>query len=369
MHRVVLVQRILPHYRISFAEGLVARLAASSVDLRVVYGQERPGEVPVSEGLSKPWATRIENRYLRIGPATLVWQPCVGLLRDAELVVVEQANSLLLNYLLVSGIRSPARRLAYWGHGRNRQAAGWRSLSEATKSRLATRVDWWFAYTDGCRRDLVERGYPDARITVVNNAVDTQGLATLSGSPTAADAVGNACIYCGGMYPAKRLDFLLEAATRIRDLVPDFELVLIGSGPTAHLAESAAARHPWIRYLGPLTGSSRVEWFRRCRAQLMPGLVGLTIVDSFAAGTPLITTDMTGHSPEIEYLVHGFNGLMSDNSVDAYVDTVVTFLRSSEDQRRLADGCRASARTYTLDNMIERFAGGVLQSLAAGPHS
>jgi L-malate glycosyltransferase len=347
----------------------MARLAASSVDLRVVYGQERPGEVPVSVGIAEPWATRIENRYLRVGPATLVWQPCVGLLRDADLVVVEQANSLLLNYLLVSGIRSPANLLAYWGHGRNRQAAGWRALSEAAKSRIANRVDWWFAYTDGCRRDLVARGYPDARITVVNNAVDTQGLAPLPGSPTAAGVGGNACIYCGGMYPAKRLDFLLAAAVRIRDRVPDFELVLIGSGPTAHLAESAATRHPWIRHLGPLTGSSRAEWFRRCRAQLMPGLVGLTIVDSFAAGTPLITTEMPGHSPEIDYLVHGFNGLMSQNTLDAYVDTVVSFLRSPEDQRRLADGCLISARTYTIDHMIERFASGVLQSLAAGPLS
>jgi glycosyltransferase involved in cell wall biosynthesis len=169
------------------------------------------------------------------------------------------------------------------------------------------------------------------------------------------------------MYPAKRLDFLLEAALRIRDRVPDFELVLIGSGPTAHLAASAAARHPWIRYLGPLTGSRRAEWFRRCRAQLMPGLVGLTIVDSFAAGTPLITTDMRGHSPEIDYLVHGFNGLISGNSIDAYVDTVVSLLNSPEAQRRLAEGCRASARTYTIDNMIERFASGIVQSLTAGP--
>jgi L-malate glycosyltransferase len=366
MKRVVVIQRILPHYRISFVEGLTARLANEAVELHLIYGQERPGEVPVSVPLSAPWATHVRNRYFSIGPASLTWQPCVSLLRGADLLIVEQANSLLLNHALQARLVGRGVPTAYWGHGRNRQAAGWRLAGEKIKMRLSKRVDWWFAYTDGCRLDLLDSGYPAERITVVNNAVDTGGMVPGFDDSSSENLTGNACIYCGGMYPAKRLDFLLEAAVHIRQQLPDFELVLIGSGPTAHLATAAAERYGWIHYLGPLTGVARTEWFRRCRAQLMPGLVGLTIVDSFAAATPLITTDTPTHSPEIDYLVPGFNGLMSTNSIEDYTHTVVAFLRSAEMQRQLVEGCRVSAATYTIENMIERFTAGVLQSLAAG---
>jgi L-malate glycosyltransferase len=38
---------------------------------------------------------------------------------------------------------------------------------------------------------------------------------------------------------------------------------------------------------------------------LMPGLVGLAVLDAFADGIPRVTTVIEYHSPEIEYLVPG----------------------------------------------------------------
>src|SRR5262245_31817951 len=118
MQRVVLIQRVLPHYRISFAERLAARLDREAIDLRIVFGQERAAEVPASVTEVPDRTVRIRNRYIDIGPARLVWQPCVDALHGANMVVIEQSNALLLNYLLQTRLVGRGASLAYWGHGR-----------------------------------------------------------------------------------------------------------------------------------------------------------------------------------------------------------------------------------------------------------
>ena len=99
----------------------------------------------------------------------------------------------------------------------------------------------------------------------------------------------------------------------------------------------------------------------------MPGLVGLGILDAFALETPLVTTQVPLHSPEIDYLKHGVNGFMVDQSdnLQAYADAVVYLLRNETERQRLIQGCQISREIYTLENMVNRFAQGVELALGA----
>src|SRR5258706_15179618 len=85
---VVIVQRVLPHYRAAFFRQLYDRLASRQIDLNLIYGDEFPGTVPTTTPIDVPWARKIENRYLRIHSTELVWQPCWRDLRNADLVIV-----------------------------------------------------------------------------------------------------------------------------------------------------------------------------------------------------------------------------------------------------------------------------------------
>jgi glycosyltransferase involved in cell wall biosynthesis len=98
----------------------------------------------------------------------------------------------------------------------------------------------------------------------------------------------------------------------------------------------------------------------------MPGAVGLAVIDSFASGTPLLTTDIPLHGPEIAYLQNGINGVVAADDVDGFVGEAVRLLTDDVWRRRLAEGCAVSARRYTLDNMIGRFAEGVSGCLDDG---
>jgi glycosyltransferase involved in cell wall biosynthesis len=100
---------------------------------------------------------------------------------------------------------------------------------------------------------------------------------------------------------------------------------------------------------------------------MMPGLVGLVVVDAFAAGLPLVTTRIDTHSPEIEYLEPGVNGLVTEPDAGSLATACVELLQSPPLLERLRAGCSESSRVYTLEAMVERFARGVQDALDQAP--
>lgn len=373
MASVVILQRVLPHYRIPFFVMLHEKLRVHGIELRLLYGQEQPGTVPRTVPLDEPWVESIVNRYLPLTGHGLVWQSCLGRLQGVDLIIVEQANALVLNYLLIAGQVMSGYRLAYWGHGRNFQSRSNMSLSGSLKKWLMTQVDWWFAYTETSAQIVREAGFSPEKITVVQNSIDTKQLrADISGVTDVdltslraslglpKDHVG---LYCGGMYAEKQLDFLLDAAHAIREKISDFTIVLIGNGPEQGKIEKAAREHPWIHYVGQKFGRERAVYFKASQALLIPGAVGLAIVDSFVAETPLFTTNVPSHGPEIAYLRNRENGVMTVSSVNEYADSVADFLESGEVQSRLRKGCAQSAQLYSIGNMVSNFSTGIQSCL------
>ena len=126
-------------------------------------------------------------------------------------------------------------------------------------------------------------------------------------------------------------------------------------------------RHSWIKYIGPKFDQEKVPYFMLSKLFLMPGVVGLAVLDAFALAVPLVTTAVPGHGPEIGYLDDGTNGVVVQQAQSpvAYAEMVTDLLRDEERRQLLVAGCRAAADIYTVENMVERFAIGVSQALAA----
>lgn len=369
-----IIQRILPYYRVRFFCQLQHKLARHGISLKLIYGQEKRGTVPHTLPIDEPWAMRVENKYWSLGKQELVWQPVLKYLSGVDGIIIEQANRLLINHFLV--LRRKFRNLpqiAFWGHGKNLQAKNKYSSSERLKRRLLGQADWWFAYTPLSAKVVASTGFSKDRITNVQNTIDTFEFSETkakigSDIPRLKTILGikskNVCLYCGGIYSEKRIHFLLEACFKIRSLLPDFEMVIVGDGPDQHIIETAAKTRTWLHYVGPKHGVDRVPYFLMSKALLMPGMVGLAVVDSFVAGTPLFTTDIPIHSPEIAYLVNGVNGVITPNSTDAFAHAVVEYLNSEPMQVLMQRGCQGSAKKYSLENMVNNFSGGIRTWLA-----
>lgn len=379
--KVLIVRRYVPHYRVAFYEILRNDLRDRGIDLTVVYSDPEAGTERDGATTELAWGRRADSVVLHVRGKELWWQPVLNLARQADLVVVEQATRLLVNYPLLAWQSVGGPKLAFWGHGRDFQSRNRGSAGERLKRAVSLLPHWWFAYNE-LSADIVQGlGYPPARITSIDNAIDTRALVAARTAITdedrrlVRDELGlsgrHVGIYCGGLYDDKRVPVLLAAARQIREALPDFELVVIGDGSDAGLVRDAAARHPWIHHLGYVFGSERVRYFAVADVFLLPGLVGLAVLDSFALGVPLVTSAAGMHSPEIAYLEDGVNGLLVEDGGDAgvYAKVVVELLLDRQRLAKLREGCLASASRYTIENMAQRFAEGVQQALDASPRA
>lgn len=374
--RVAIAMAWIYQYRAPFYEHLRRELDDRGVELDLYHGEaEGSRSAHTRDFVRIPWAVFARNRILCILGKELWWQPVLRSVRSADLVVVEQASSRLVNYALFLLQAVGRTKLALWGHGVDLRPGRFAWLGEGIKRWLTRRVHWMFVYNEATASIVRGLGLPAERITDVRNAIDTaeleRGLAELSPSDLAGvrDGLGidgdQVVVFCGAMYPDKRLDFVLEACELAREEVQDLHVVLVGDGEERGRVDRAAARHDWVHPVGQRFGLDRVPYFAISKVQLMPGAVGLGVLDSFALRTPMITSRSGAHGPEIAYLRDGVDGLVVDDRGDpaAYASAIVRCLTDDALLEELRRGCRQATRELSIEGMARRFADGIEHAL------
>jgi glycosyltransferase involved in cell wall biosynthesis len=372
---VVCFQQHLTHYREAFFQRSRDRLAECAIRFDLVHGAPDAAAKIRNDRGQLPWAYEVEPVTIKIYGTSGVWVPMAEGIMTPQLVVVTQENRLLANYawLLRGHLGGP--KVAFWGHGRNFQANAPAGLREQWKKLLVGRVDWWFAYTQMTRDILLGDAYPDERITVLDNAIDNDAFQRDLASVTDADLIalrakvsvgekGPVGIFCGSLYPDKRVGLMIKAADRIRAAIPSFSLVVIGDGPSADEVKAAALSRPWLHWVGVQKGREKAAWFKLASVVFNPGSVGLHILDSFCSGVPMVTTSDARHGPEIAYLDNGFNGLLATGGAATYAHAVVSLLSDHAAFEAMRANALASASRYTLDNMVTQFCDGIERCLA-----
>ncbi len=345
---------------------------------RSYYGQPDQWEEKTIKDLILPhqWGKYIKNRYLGKGKRSVCWQPVMRYVRDADLVIVQQGNRELVNYLLM--LRRIFRKrpaFAFWGHGMNFQATNEKGLKERWKRFYSNFADHWFAYNRLSKEIMTSRGFDPERITALENTIDTKTEAeqydAIPGqevdSLRSAIGIGKESltgIYCGSLYPEKRIDFLVRALLEIRSDLTDFHFVIIGDGILRpQVLELTRGHEEWIHYVGPKFGKEKLPYFKMASFQLIPGLVGLNIIDSFTTLTPLITTENRLHSPEISYMINCENGIMTGNTLEEYSEAIVKFANDPQLQEKMKEGCMRARKIYTIENMADNFYLGIRKAM------
>ena len=371
MKKVLIIYKFLPQYRKEFFNLLREELALQNIEIELVYGKIRNTDSLKSDEVDIEWAQFIPNKRVLIGKTELLWQPCLKYLYDKDLVIVEGANRLLLNYYLMIARHFSKFKLAFWGHGRNLQE-DINSIRNRFKYLFLKKCDWWFGYTSGVKKFLIVNGYPEDKITVVQNAIDTTSLrehynqiSKLEINELIDEFGIKGCktgIYCGAMYPDKRLDFILETCKIVKNVIPEFHMIFIGSGIESYKVVQAAENFNWIHYVGSMFDKDRVKYFKISDIQIMPAAVGLGMLDSFAMETPMITTVNSFHGPEIEYLENGINGFITKDNILDYSQTIIDVLQTQK-YIALIEECKLSAGIYNMESMVANFKNGILSCL------
>ena len=371
MRKVLIIYKFLPQYRVDFYQKLRNQLLKNNIELSLIYGKENKVNALKNDEVDIEWGKYVPNKRMHIGNFEILWQPCLRFLNDKDLIITQQENRLLLNYYLILARNFSKYKFAYWGHVRNMQSNP-NSIGNKFKFLFLHKCDWWFGYTKSAGKYLVDNKYPKNKITIVQNAIDTLSLQKYYADISEKEIMelknklgiesNNVGIFCGGMYPKKDFNFILKACFLIKKEIKDFHMLFIGSGIESINIAEASKTNNWIHYMGSKFGRDRVSYFKISTIQLMPRLVGLCILDSFAMETPIITTDHPFHGPEIDYLENGVNGIMTVDNLEIYSTTIIDILLTKK-YLKLIEGGKKAAEYYTVEKMAENFKDGIISCL------
>jgi glycosyltransferase involved in cell wall biosynthesis len=376
LRRVVVVSQRVPQYRVPFFDGLRNLLRDHGIQLEVLEGGSREGELR-GDAAELPWAIPINYRRLAVGQRELITQSVLKRVADADLVIVEQASKLVTNNALLIWRRIGGPKVAFWGHGRNRNDARRSRVGEWWKNKILSQSDWFFGYTSGVVDEVVHMGFPRERVTDVCNAIDTTQLRRLRDSVTAEETAvvrselglgdGPVGLFVGSLVPEKSIAMLAEIGDRVRCEVPGFQLVVAGEGPERPVLESLARSRSWMNLVGAKFGADLAAIASTASVMVIPGWVGLVVIDAAALGLPLVTTDRPEHSVEIDYLTDGVNGLICSNNAMVMGDAIAELLGDPQRLAAMSEAALELAQTATIENMCQRFGAGVLACLNGEP--
>lgn len=250
---------------------------------------------------------------------------------------------------------------AFWedaavDHGTTAEGSLRYRATRALESWAFKRVGHVFTICEGLRRDIVARGIPEQKVTVIPNAVDVQGF-QLSGEP---DSVlkrklgldGTTVLgFVGSFYAYEGLDLLLEAFARLQAQRQDLRVLLVGGGPQEANLKAQAER---LRIADKVVFAGRVPHaevsryydlidllvYPRHSMRLTELVTPLKPLEAMAQGRIFMASDVGGHK---ELIRDGETGrLFAAGKVDSLVTTVGEML----DHREQWPAMRAAGRRF-----------------------
>ncbi|MBO1894943.1 glycosyltransferase family 4 protein [Shewanella sp. BF02_Schw] len=251
------------------------------------------------------------------------------ILKEKPFAVLALPNSSNITELtLAIFCKFTSSKLVYWTHGYDhcqRPKSGIKKYLE--KIRVAV-INWCVSQGDSIitfsnsgKTYLTSKGIDDAKIFVAPNTLNTEKLLASYDTvkPSSIDAfkaqydLCNKTVYLfsGRLRAGKRLEHFIQALS-MSSKKSQSALVVVGDGDMSGEWQKLSREYELnIHFLGEIFDEEKLaiifksaDWF------IMPGYVGLAIVHAFSAGLPLLTENISFHSPEINYLEENINGVM-----------------------------------------------------------
>lgn len=243
--------------------------------------------------------------------------------RMREVIAREQpdivhAHSPCLNALAAQGLGPPLvyEMRSSWedaavSTGTTREGSLRYRLSRALETHVLRRAAGVVTICEGLRAEVIRRGVPAARVTVVANAVDADSLTPSQADPTRIrESLGlqGACVlgFIGSFFAWEGLALLIDALPRILSERPDTRLLLVGGGVHEPALREATARLGLTRqviFAGQVPHARVAELYDAIDVLVYPRLpmrltemvTPLKPLEAMALGKVQVASDVGGH--------------------------------------------------------------------------
>jgi L-malate glycosyltransferase len=352
---VLVVQEQVPPYRVPFFRSLAAELSSRGLDLRVVSSSALPD------------ATDLGFSYQRIIASRYGLYALVEIYRERPAVLVLPHSGRFAPVATVTRLlQSHGRKQVFWGMGMvgrfGKAAEGDRyPVGEAVRRSMLSTCDHYLSYTELSTANLLKNGYGAASITTLNNAVEA-----LADPEQAmwAQRVPLRILFVASLTEDKEPLAAVAIVDQLRVLAPDATLHIVGDGPLRPQCVQAANARDWVHYHGARRGQDLRDLALTADIAMIPGRMGLAVLDMAGAGLPMATFADSRHHPEIVYLKDGINGLFLTSDTNAAAKELEALLTDRPAIEQMRREALSTASKYTIQRMAENFADGVMASLS-----
>lgn len=347
---VVIVQTILPEYRLPFFRELAAR-STRPLELVIADGRLPSSQVQPSDR-GRPAGSRRVGSWSVLGGRLLFQPAAIPPALAAEVTVLEFNPRIISNWVILLLRATLGRRTIFWGHAWSR--SGQASWTNHLRSLLVRLAEGLIVYTEPERVEA-EANLPVRSTWTARNAVFTEAEIR----PVRHEGQINAFVLSGRLVAEKKPALAVDALARLgRD---DALLIVVGEGPERAALEQLTSRHGvsgQVEFLGERYSYDELrEVYGRCIASISAGYVGLSMTQSHAFGLPMLYPDNEPHAPEVEAAEEGVNAVTFRSDDPTSLASAMREVIDNRDEwiaRResISDACRAN---YSIERMVAGF--------------
>lgn len=243
--------------------------------------------------------------------------------------------------------------------------------------RVAERRHGWYLWLDRWTQRMVDRhvcvsqsvadfssrvaGLPADRLTVIPNGIDVERFVRASPADLRAYGVGagrKALIFVGRLDAQKRARWLIDMAPQWLDLLPNYDLLLVGDGPERGDLEMTCRQQGIANRVHLAGWSNEVpSILKASHVLLLPSAwegMPNVVLEAMAAGLPVVCTEVEGVR---ELLGPQFDQQTAPlGNAQLFSDKLVAIAGSPELAAKLGAGNQERARLeFSLDAMVQSY--------------
>lgn len=250
---------------------------------------------------------------------------------------------------------------AFWedaavDHGTSREWGLRYRLTRSLESYVFQKADAITTICEGLKRDIINRGLPEEKITVIPNGVDIQRFSISESKNTELlhelNLENNVVLgFIGSFYAYEGLIFLVQSMPEILKLMPDVRLLLVGGGPQQKQIETLVKSlniQDKVLFTGRIPNADVEKYYSlvdifiypRFPMRLTDLVTPLKPLEAMAQGKLVLASDVGGHK---ELIRDGENGrLFKAGNAASLIETAVDMIEANQ----LWSLYRHAGRTY-----------------------
>ena len=336
MKKIVIVQNILPHYRISLYNEL-----SKHYNVIVIHS----GNFNNSK---KQLFKTIQLKSLKVGPFNFQKKLISTISKESPSAIIAMFDiTWPVSFFLLFRNKE---KMIWWGLDEGRS-----KISLYIKLLIAKLNRPVIFYHSSIMNKFINLGLKKDICFVANNTFHIENRVK------AFKYSKKHLLFVGTVRKRKKLDICIDAFNKVNNSLEDkMNFIIIGEGQEKAILEEKvriSKNSSFIHFVGQINEPEQLKkYYKHAIASISYGQAGLSVLQSFAYGVPYITKVDTISGGEANNIINNYNGKVVDNSLFCLENEIRKIMTDMNHAKRLGENAyNYYSENCSINNMANGF--------------